>query len=81
MNFENFEHRVAIKFLTRGGIAPKNMHQSLVSVYGDRVPLKTTVKKLAAKFKRGRVSIEDDPHIDQLVEVMTVKVALQWNDW
>ena len=71
MNFENFEHRSVIKFLTKVGIALKDIHQSLVNVYGDRAPSKTTVKKLAAEFKRGRESIEDDPPIDRPVEVTT----------
>ncbi len=76
MNFENFEHRSVIKFLTKEGAAPKDIHQRLVNVYGDLAPSKTTVKKWAAEFKRGRESIEDDPHRRRLP-----KIALQWNAW
>ena len=57
MNFENFEHRSVIKFLTKEGIEPKDIHQRLVNVYRDDAPSKTTVVKWAAEFKRGRESI------------------------
>ena len=80
-NFENFELRSVIKFLTKVGIALKDIHQSLVGVYGDRTPSKTTVKKLGAEFKSGRESVEYDPPICRPVEVTTVKIVLQWNDW
>jgi histone-lysine N-methyltransferase SETMAR len=71
MNFENFEHRSVIKFLTKEGAAPKDIHQRLVNVYGDLAPSKTTVKKWAAEFKRGRDSIEDDPRSGRPVEATT----------
>lgn len=68
MNFENFEHRSVIKFLTREGATPKDIHERLVKVYGDQAPSKTTVKKWAAEFKHGRESIEDDPRSGRPVE-------------
>ena len=71
MNFENFEHRAVIKFLTKEGIAPKDIRQRLVNVYGDHAPPKSTVKWWAAEFKRGRQSIEDEPRSGRPVEVMT----------
>jgi histone-lysine N-methyltransferase SETMAR len=71
MNFENFEHRSVIKFLTKQGKAPKDIYQSLVSVYGDRAPPKSTVKYWAAEFKRGRKSIEDDSRSGRPVEATT----------
>ena len=71
MDFEKFEHRSVIKFLTKEGAAPKDIHQRLINVYGDLAPSKTTVKKWAAEFKRGRESIEDDPRSGRPVEVTT----------
>ena len=38
MNFENFEHRSVIKFLTKEGIEPKDIYQRLVNVYRDDAP-------------------------------------------
>ncbi len=71
MNFENFEHRSVIKFLTKEGIAPKDIRQRLVNVYGDHAPPKSTVEWWAAEFKRGRESIEDEPRSGRPVDVMT----------
>jgi len=72
-NFENFDYRSVIKFLSTVGTALKDIHQSLVSVYGDRAPSKTTVKNLGAEFNSGRESIEDDPPIGRPVEVTTAE--------
>ena len=71
MNFENFEHRSVIKFLTKEGAAPQDIHERLVKVYGDQAPAYATVKKWAAEFKRGRQSIEDDPRSGRPVEATT----------
>jgi [histone H3]-lysine36 N-dimethyltransferase SETMAR len=71
MNTENFEHRSVIKFLTKEGIAPKDIRQRLVNAYGDHAPPKSTVEWWAAEFKRGRQSIEDEPRSGRPVEVMT----------
>ena len=38
MNFENFEHRSVIKFLTKEGTEPKDIDQRLVNVYRDDAP-------------------------------------------
>ncbi len=62
MNFEKFEYRSMIKFLTKEGVAPKDIQQRLVAVYRDLAPSKATVARWAAEFKRGRRSIEGDPH-------------------
>jgi [histone H3]-lysine36 N-dimethyltransferase SETMAR len=75
MDFENFEHRSVIKFLTKEGIGPKDIHQRMVNVYGDHAPSKTTVKKWAAEFKRGRESIEDDPRSGRPVDATSPEIC------
>ena len=57
MNFENFEHRSVIKFVTKEGIEPKDIDQRLVNVYRDDAPWKTTIVRWATELKRGRESI------------------------
>lgn len=60
-----------IKFLTKDKIAPKDIYERLVKVYGNHAPPKRTVFWWAAEFKRGRESIEDDAHTGRPVEVTT----------
>jgi transposase len=36
-------------------------NSKFIKVYGDSSPSFSTIKKWAAKFKRGRTSLEDDP--------------------
>jgi hypothetical protein len=39
---------------------PNEIHLRFIKVYGDSSPLFSTIKKWAAKFKRGRTSLKDD---------------------
>jgi len=41
---------------------PNGIHSKFIKVYGDSSPSFSTIKKWAAKFKRGCTSLEDDPH-------------------
>jgi hypothetical protein len=67
-----------IKFLTKEGISPQNIHERLVNVYKDQSPSYATVKKLAAEIKRDIDSIEEDPRCRRPVEVMRTKFAIPW---
>ena len=78
MENQKFEHRVVIKFLTKEGVSPLNIHERLVNVYQDQSPSYAIVKKWTAEFKRGRDSIEDDSRCGRLVEVMRTKFAILW---
>jgi histone-lysine N-methyltransferase SETMAR len=55
------EYRVVIKLFVKEGLTPKEIYSKFIKVYGDSSPSFSTIKKWAAKFKRGRTSLEDDP--------------------
>ena len=60
-SFSVEELRTIIKYLTKVGKGPKEIHEELVAVLGEGIISYAAVKKWAALFKRGRTSIEDDP--------------------
>ena len=48
------------RFLTKG-LTPNEIHSKFIIAYGDSAPSFLTIKKWAAKFQRGRTSLEVDP--------------------
>jgi transposase len=50
------------KILCKRRCNANEIHSKFINVYGDSSPSFSTIKKWAAKFKRGRISPEDDPH-------------------
>jgi hypothetical protein len=58
---DKIEYRAIIKFFVKKGFTPKEIHSKFKKVHGDSSPLFSTIKKQAAKFKRGHTSLEDDP--------------------
>ena len=60
-DIEKIEYRAVIKFLYLEKESATNIAQRLRVVYGDKAPAYSTVAKWVAEFKRGRLSVEDDP--------------------
>jgi transposase len=58
---DKIEYRAVIKFFAKVGLKPNEIHSKSIKVYMDSSPSFSTIKKWAAKFKRGRTSLEDDP--------------------
>jgi len=58
---DKIEYRAIIKFFVKEGLTPNEIHSKFIKVYGDSSPSFSTIQKWAAKFKRGRTSLEDDP--------------------
>lgn len=58
---DNLEQRAVIKYLHKKGLTPKQIYEDMQCTLGQSCPSYTMVKKWAAEFKRGRVSIADDP--------------------
>ena len=50
---------------------PRNIHQDLVTVFGEEACSESTVKKWSLRFRGGRESIEDDPRMGQPVTATT----------
>jgi histone-lysine N-methyltransferase SETMAR len=61
LKMDKTEYRAVIKLLVKEGLTPNKIHSKFMKVYGDSSPSFSTVKKWAAEFKRGRISLEDDP--------------------
>jgi len=53
---------------------PNEIHSKFIKVYGDSSPSFSTVKKWAAKFKRGRTSLEDDPREERPKSATTPEI-------
>lgn len=58
---QNVEHRAVIKFLTKEGQSPTNIHKRMVNVYKEGAPSYDVVKRFAREFKCGRETLEDEP--------------------
>ena len=61
LKMDKIEYRAVIKFFVKEGLTPNENHSKFIEVYGNSSPSFSTIKKLAAEFKRGRTSLEDDP--------------------
>jgi histone-lysine N-methyltransferase SETMAR len=55
------EYRAVIKFFVKEGLTPNEIHSKFINVYRDSSFPFSTIKNWAAEFKRGRISLEDDP--------------------
>lgn len=58
---DKLEYRAVIKFLTLEGIAPKDIHDRLVNIYGSQAPSISTVQNWAKETRFLRPSIHDNP--------------------
>jgi transposase len=62
LKIDKIEYRVVIKFFVKEGLTPNEVYSKFEKVYGDFSRLFSIIKKWAAEFRRGRTSLEDDPH-------------------
>ena len=67
---QNIEFRAVIKFLTKEGENAKEIHRRMAAVFGDSSPQYSTVAKWSSEFKRGRISLEDDPRSGRPADVI-----------
>jgi histone-lysine N-methyltransferase SETMAR len=57
----NFEHRAVIKYLLKKGMSFTEIYDDMLNTLGEGCPSYTTIRKWGNEFKRGRISLEDDP--------------------
>ncbi len=58
---DNSEKRAVIKFFVKEGLKPKEIYEKMLKTLGNDCPSLSTVRKWEFLFKRGRLSMEDDP--------------------
>lgn len=81
MDQAKLEHRAVIKFLTKEGTGPKDIHSRMLAVFGDSAPSYFQVKYWSKQFKWGRKSIEDDPRSGRPVEVTSSEMCKKIEDF
>ena len=77
---DKIEYRSVIKLFVKEGLRPKEIHSKFINVYGDSSPSFSTSKKLAAEFKSGRTSLEDDPREGRPKSATTPEIIEQVHD-
>ena len=60
------EYCAVIRYLYFKGKTGKKIHGELADVYGSSAPSYAQVKFWVGKFKRGRMSLEDDAEVNSL---------------
>jgi len=56
------EQRIIIKFLTKEGCKPSEICSRLKKQYGEKTLLDISVYKWSSAFKKGRETVENEPH-------------------
>jgi len=60
----NDDQRAYIKIETLRGKTPTKIRTSLMEVCGVETVDRSTISRLAQRFREGRLSIENDPNVD-----------------
>ena len=72
--------RTVIQYFHKKGLTPKDIHNDMVATLGKGAPSYATVKRWVVEFKRGRQSLEDDPHPGRPVTVATSEMVNKVHD-
>jgi transposase len=80
LKVDKIEYRTVIEFFVKEGLTPNEIHSKFINVNGDSSPLFSTIKKWAAKFKRGRTRLEDDPREGRPKSATTPEITKQVHD-
>jgi transposase len=80
LKIDKIEYRVVIKFFMKEGLMPNEIHSKFRKVYGHSSHSFSTIKKWGAEFKRGRTSLDDDPHEGHPKSATTPEIIEQVHD-
>ena len=76
MELQRTHFRAMIFYDFNSGLNQQQSHSLLQVAFGNEAPSRTTVYEWFAEFRRGRRSLEDDPHSGRPAEATTgVQVA------
>jgi len=59
-DFNKIRYRSVIEFLTQENVPPQQIHNRMTVVYSECAPSYAPVKRWAAEFHQGRISLEDE---------------------
>ena len=77
---DKIEYCTVIKFFVKEGLTPNEIQSEFIKVYGDSSPSFSKIKKWAAEFKRGCMSLEDDPREGRPKSAATPEIMEQVHD-
>ena len=74
------QYREVRKFFVTEGLAPNEIHSKFIKFYVNSSPSFSTIRKWAAEFKRGRISLEDNPYEGRAKNATTLEIIEQVHD-
>jgi len=80
LKMDKIEYCTVIKFFVKEGLTPNEIQSEFIKVYGDSSPSFSKIKKWAAEFKRGCMSLEDDPREGRPKSATTPEIIQQVHD-
>ena len=64
---DNARLHAVIQCLDLKNLSSKEVHEDMVATLGEGTPSLSMVRKWITEFKRGRVSLKDDPHPERSI--------------
>jgi len=74
------QYREVRKFFVTEGLAPNEIHSKFIKFYVNSSPSFSTIRKWAAGFKRGRISLEGNPYEGRPKNATTPEIIKQVHD-
>ncbi|XP_055691043.1 protein GVQW3-like [Lutzomyia longipalpis] len=77
---DRIEYRSVIKFLTKEGTSPSEIHKRLQAVYGTDAPSFSTVKAWARQFRFGKETVADEPRTGRPADATSDEIVERVSD-